>query len=121
MFAGVDELERWHDGGYFMREDEGQGLTDIAIAASACLGSGILVLPSYYSGLALALRSLSQQDWDVSAQTIIDRANTEALVDKSKANVSGYERLDMAMLLMLLPRAHLLTDHTSTPFATMLD
>ncbi|KAJ7839627.1 hypothetical protein B0H13DRAFT_2366742 [Mycena leptocephala] len=62
MFGGVDELERWDDDSQ-LREDEGQGFTDIAMALSACLGSGFLILPSYFTRLAQQLRSMSSEDW----------------------------------------------------------
>jgi hypothetical protein len=63
MFGGVDELERWDDDSQ-LREDEGQGFTNIAMALSACL------------------------DWNTSAQTFVDRANAEVLADPAKRNVS---------------------------------
>ncbi|KAJ7811019.1 hypothetical protein B0H13DRAFT_1927001 [Mycena leptocephala] len=84
MFGGVDELERWDDDSQ-LREDEGQGFTDIAMALSACLGSGFLILPSYFTRLAQQLRSMSSEDWTTSAQTL-DRANAEALADPAKRN-----------------------------------
>ncbi|KAJ7128527.1 hypothetical protein C8R44DRAFT_850941 [Mycena epipterygia] len=74
MFDGVDELERWNDGAYQMREDEGLRFTDIATALSACLGSGFLVLPSYFRQLAKALGTF---DWDTKAKTIADGARTD--------------------------------------------
>ncbi|KAJ7863550.1 hypothetical protein B0H13DRAFT_1899605 [Mycena leptocephala] len=61
MFGGVDELERWDDDSQ-LREDEGQGFTNIAMALSACL------------------------DWNTSAQTFVDRANAEVLADPAKRN-----------------------------------
>ncbi|KAJ7627540.1 hypothetical protein DFH06DRAFT_729396 [Mycena polygramma] len=87
MFVGVDELVRWFTDWYFMRDDEEAGFSDIATSLSACLGSGILVLPRYYSRLADDLRSMSKEDWDLPTSAIIDRANAEALADRSKANM----------------------------------
>jgi hypothetical protein len=87
MFGGVDELECWDDDSQ-LREDEEQGFTNIAMALSACLGSGFLILPSYFTRLAQQLRSMSSEDWTTSAQTLVDRANAEVLADPPKRNVS---------------------------------
>ncbi|KAJ7736532.1 hypothetical protein DFH07DRAFT_779606 [Mycena maculata] len=83
MFGGVDELGRWDAGIYQMPEDEGQGFTDIGNAVSSCLGSGVLVLPSYFSRLASELRTV---DWQTLASTIIETANAAAVADQTKAN-----------------------------------
>ncbi|KAJ6561348.1 hypothetical protein B0H10DRAFT_1966545 [Mycena sp. CBHHK59/15] len=83
MFSSVDQLERWDNEVYQMREDEGQGFTDIAMALSCCLGSATLVLPSYFRQLARHLRTM---DWGTAAHEIIDRANAEALLDRTKAD-----------------------------------
>ncbi|KAJ7717490.1 hypothetical protein DFH07DRAFT_1012653, partial [Mycena maculata] len=86
MFGGVDELQRWDDAEYHMHEDEGQGVTDIGNALSACLGSGILVFPSYFRRLANELRTI---DWNIPSSEIIGRADAEAVVDLTKANIAS--------------------------------
>lgn len=83
MFDGVDELDRWNDGAYQMREDEGLGFTDIAMALSACLGSGLLVLPSYFRALAKALGTF---DWNTEAKTIADGSKTDVRERKCSRN-----------------------------------
>ncbi|KAJ7184715.1 hypothetical protein C8R46DRAFT_1186057 [Mycena filopes] len=93
FFAGVDDLGRWGDELYQMREDEGQGFTDIALALSACIGSGVLIIPSYFSRLAEALRTV---DWGITAATIIQEADTAARADTAKANL-----IDPAIVLFL--------------------
>ncbi|KAJ7814797.1 hypothetical protein B0H13DRAFT_1924604 [Mycena leptocephala] len=103
MFGGVDELERWDDDSQ-LREDEGQGFTDIAMALSACLGSGFLILPSYFTRLAQQLRSMSSEDWTTSAQTLIDRANAEAFADPAKRNVSPFTDRSMFQHLIYYSR-----------------
>lgn len=84
FFGGVDDLGRWDNEEYHMREDEGQGFTDITVALSACLGSGILTIPSYFSHLADALRTV---DWSTLGATLIHEANAAAHADRTKANV----------------------------------
>ncbi|KAJ7017815.1 hypothetical protein C8F04DRAFT_1199884 [Mycena alexandri] len=79
FFSGVDELTRWNDKLYELRDDEAQGFADIAMALSACLGSGTLVLPSYFSQMADTLRTI---DWNTPLTKIIEDANA----DKNNAN-----------------------------------
>ncbi|KAJ7771580.1 hypothetical protein B0H16DRAFT_1513978 [Mycena metata] len=79
FFGGVDDLTRWNDELYELREDEAQGFADIAMALSACLGSGTLVVPSYFSRMADALRTI---DWNTPLTKIIEDANA----DKNNAN-----------------------------------
>ena len=84
MFSSVDDLSRWNKESCQLRDDEVQGFTNITNASSACLGSSVLILPSYFGDLANHLRTI---DWKIPAQTIIDAANAEVVMDRTKANV----------------------------------
>ncbi|KAJ7108450.1 hypothetical protein C8R43DRAFT_1139990 [Mycena crocata] len=83
MLSGLGALEFWEDKAYRMRVDDGQGFADLAVALSACMGAGILVLPTYLTQLAKKLHTF---DWKVPAQTIIDQATAAAEDDPQKAN-----------------------------------
>ncbi|KAJ7151315.1 hypothetical protein C8R43DRAFT_1127599 [Mycena crocata] len=102
MFGGVDELDRWDNETYQLREDEGQGFTDIANALSACLGSGTIVLPSYFEGLARKLLAL--KDWETPAKELIDKSGADGPFSEGSlfAHLTHYaEQIDPGTLLFL--------------------